>query len=99
MAKSGYNKRFFKPSPLTILDEPTASLDSFSEKNLYDLFKEMTEDTTAILISHRLGMASWADRIIVMEDGEMIEVGTHNELLQLDKKYASLIKLQKEYYC
>ncbi|NMM55477.1 ABC transporter ATP-binding protein [Paenibacillus aquistagni] len=85
-------------APLKILDEPTASLDPISESILYQEYEKMTKGNTTILISHRLGSTKLADEIFVIDDGCIVEKGTHEELLANDRLYADMFKSQKEWY-
>lgn len=91
--------RGYMRDPLIIaIDEPTASLDPMSEADVFRRFIEMTKGSTSILISHRVGSARIADRIIVMRNGKIVEQGTHDELLQKGGEYAELYKAQAQWY-
>lgn len=81
-----------------VLDEPTASIDPLKEMEMLLHFKDILKDRTAILISHRIGFARLADRIIMMDKGTVVESGTHDELLRQDGLYAKLFNAQKELY-
>lgn len=86
---------------LLILDEPTANLDVRAEAQLYDRFLELTgsdrgDPLTTVVISHRFSTVRRADRIVVLESGAVAEDGTHDELLALDGRYASLLRLQAD---
>ena len=87
-----------KNTDLYILDEPTAALDPKGEYEIYHLFNEISQDKTVILISHRLGSIKDSDIIFVMDNGELIEQGTHEELIQLSGAYATMFKNQSEWY-
>jgi ATP-binding cassette subfamily B protein len=77
-----------------VLDEPTANLDVRAEAAFFDRFLELTEGLTTILISHRFSTVRRADRIVVLEQGQVIEDGTHEKLLAADGRYAELFHLQ-----
>jgi len=80
-------------SPLLILDEATASIDSQSEKLLQEALNRLLENRTAVIIAHRLATIRKADKIIVLQDGRIIETGNHQELLELGGLYARLYSL------
>ena len=81
-----------------ILDEPTAYLDPLSEIEIYNLIYELADDRTVLFISHRLGFAKRANRIVVFDDGMVKEDGTHSTLLKLDGIYAQMYKQQESWY-
>ncbi len=83
---------------ILVLDEPTASMDAAAEAALFEHFRQLTGDKITILISHRFSTVRRADRIVVIEGGEISEHGTHEELLQLGGHYAVLFNLQAEGY-
>lgn len=87
-----------KDSKIVILDEPTASLDPLAEAKLYQDFLDLTGDKTTILISHRLGIATVVDRILVFDKGEIVEDGKHRELLNKGGVYAKLYRAQAKWY-
>ena len=80
-----------------ILDEPTAYLDPISEINFYNLVNSLAKNKTVIFISHRLGFAKSADKIIMLEEGRIIESGTHELLLSVNGKYSKIYNEQVEY--
>lgn len=88
----------FRDYSMIILDEPTASLDPIAEADVYYKFKEITADKISLIISHRIGSASIADRIILLKDGVVAENGTHEELMSLDGEYKALYHLQAQWY-
>jgi len=83
---------------LYILDEPTAALDPISEANLYRNFAELTEDKTTILVSHRLGITSIVDRILVFDKGKIVEDGNMKELLEKNGVFAEMYRAQAKWY-
>jgi ATP-binding cassette subfamily B protein len=83
---------------LYILDEPSASLDPIAESNLYKQFTNHLKDKTKIIVSHRLGACSFADKILVFDDGTIIENGSHNELMNIKGKYYEMYNAQRELY-
>ncbi len=83
---------------ILVLDEPTASMDPETEAEIFEHFRSLTEDKIAILISHRFSTVRRADLILVMEDGEIVERGSHNELIMLQGRYAKLFELQARGY-
>lgn len=91
-------RAFYSDSDILILDEPTASLDAIAEQQIFKQFEELTENKTSIFVSHRLSSATTADNIIVLEYGEIIEQGTHKELMQLQGKYYELFSTQARRY-
>src|SRR5690606_18818702 len=91
-------RAFIRGSELIVLDEPTAALDPNSESNLYEQFIEHSHGKTAIIISHRLGIARSADRIIVLKDGEIVEEGSHDRLLRNRGEYYEMWTRQASLY-
>ena len=81
-----------------VLDEPTAALDPLAEADLYARFAQLVDGRTAVFISHRLSSTRFCDRIILMEDGRIAEMGTHDELMALDGRYSQLFRVQAQYY-
>ena len=81
-----------------ILDEPTAAIDPIEEANIYRKFAEISEDKTSIIVTHRLGSAKIADKIIVMDEGEIIEEGSHHELMQARGEYWQMFTSQSKWY-
>jgi ATP-binding cassette subfamily B protein len=87
-------RAYMRDAQLLILDEPTAALDARAEYEVFQRFAELTKGRTAVLISHRFSTVRMADRILVLEKGEMLEIGSHEELLRAGGKYAELFQLQ-----
>lgn len=88
-------RAFAREASLLILDEPTSILDARAENELFIRYRELARGRTTILISHRFSTVSMADRIVVMEEGRIIECGNHRELVEKSGHYASLYSLQK----
>lgn len=91
-------RALYKDSPVVILDEPTASLDPIAENEIYSRFNSFTQNKTAIYISHRLSSCAFCSRIAVFDKAELVETGTHNELLNNSGKYSELWNAQAQYY-
>jgi ATP-binding cassette subfamily B protein len=88
----------YRDHALIILDEPTAAIDPIEETKLYKRFSDISRDKTAIIVTHRLGSARIADRILVLRDGQIDDVGTHEELISKGGYYAKLYESQAEWY-
>jgi len=96
--KIALSRMYMRDAPILILDEPTASLDAFAEYEIYKSFKNMARDRTLILISHRYSTVRLADRIVVLNDGIIVENGSHQELISRNGLYATMYKLQSQRY-
>ncbi|HRJ14965.1 MAG TPA: ATP-binding cassette domain-containing protein, partial [Saprospiraceae bacterium] len=91
-------RAYMRDAQLLILDEPTAALDARAEHEVFLRFSELIEGRTAVLISHRFSTVRMADRILFLENGSLLELGSHEELLAQDGKYAELFRLQAKGY-
>ncbi|MBU3128843.1 ABC transporter ATP-binding protein [Clostridium tagluense] len=91
-------RAIISPSPLRILDEPTAALDPISESNIYEKFEEISRGGTTIFISHRLGSTKLSDEIFVLGNGQVVESGNHNELISKNGVYTEMYESQKGWY-
>lgn len=89
---------FYRSHELIVLDEPTAAIDPLEETRIYEQFMKITDNKTAIIVTHRLGSAQIADRIIVLDQGEVVENGTHEQLLQAGGKYEQMFRAQAQWY-
>jgi ATP-binding cassette subfamily B protein len=96
--KIALGRAFMRDCELLVLDEPTAALDAENELRVFQQFRTLIADKTAVLISHRFSTVRMADRIFVIDDGRISEQGTHGELLALGGTYARLFTLQAESY-
>jgi ATP-binding cassette subfamily B protein len=96
--KIALGRAYMRDAQLLILDEPTAALDARAEYEVFQRFTELTSGKTAVLISHRFSTVRMADRILVLEHGNHLESGTHEELLVLGGRYAELFNLQAAGY-
>jgi ATP-binding cassette, subfamily B, bacterial len=91
-------RAYMRDAQVLILDEPTASLDARAEFEVFQRFAELTRDHMAVLISHRFSTVRMADRILVLAGGEIVEQGTHQQLLAASGRYAELFELQAAGY-
>ena len=91
-------RALYKDAPLVILDEPTSALDPVSEYEIYKKFDEMVEDKTSIYISHRMSSCRFCDNILVFDDGQIVEQGSHDALLLNKGLYSELWNAQAQYY-
>ncbi len=91
-------RAFYSHSDILILDEPTASLDPMAEQEIFNQFDEMRRDKTTIFVSHRLSSATVASKIVVLEYGELVEEGTHRELMAKKGRYFELFTTQASRY-
>lgn len=88
----------FRPSEFIVLDEPTAAIDPIEESKLYQQFKEIVADRCAVIVTHRLASTKFADRIILMDSGQILEEGSHEELMEKRGKYYSMWQAQAAWY-
>jgi ATP-binding cassette subfamily B protein len=91
-------RAYMRDSELLILDEPTAALDARAEYEVFQRFSELTRGKMALLISHRFSTVRMADRIIVIENGELLESGSHETLMAKKGRYAELFQMQARGY-
>ncbi len=96
--KIALGRAYMRDAQLLILDEPTAALDARAEYEVFQRFNELTRGKTAVLISHRFSTVRMADRILVIENGQFVEIGAHDELLAKGGRYAELFRLQAAGY-
>ena len=91
-------RAYMKDAKVMILDEPTSALDAKAESDVFDRFIGLTKDKTSIIISHRFSTVRQADKILVLDEGRVLEMGTHEALMANQSLYADLFKLQAEGY-
>jgi ABC-type multidrug transport system fused ATPase/permease subunit len=88
-------RAIYKNPPILILDEATSSLDTVSERLVQDAINNLMKNRTSIVIAHRLSTVQNADKIIVLEQGEIVEQGTHASLINLNGRYKKLVEMQQ----
>ena len=91
-------RAYMKEAQILILDEPTSALDARAEYSVFQRFAELSKGKTAVLISHRFSTVRMADRILVLDKGQIIEMGSHEELIKKNGHYAELFLLQAKGY-
>ena len=97
--KLAISRSFFKDdAKIYIMDEPTSALDPIVENTVLENFMKETENKTAIIISHRLSLCKKVDRVVYMEDGKIVEDGSHSQLIKQKGKYAEMFKNQQKWY-
>lgn len=89
---------FYRDCDIIILDEPTSAIDPIEEANVYRKFVEISKGKTTIIITHRLGAVKIASRIVVMKSGQIVEDGTHSQLMDANGEYAEMYNLQRQWY-
>ncbi len=98
LQKLAIARSLYKDSPVIVLDEPTAALDPYAEEEVYEKFNELTSGRSTVYISHRLSSCKFCDRILFIDDGRIVENGSHNELMNSNGKYAEMFTLQAIQY-
>ena len=91
-------RALYRQPKFILLDEPTAALDALAESEIYEMYSTILEGKTALFISHRLASTRFCDDIILLENGQIKEQGTHDELMAADGTYADLFEVQSKYY-
>ena len=91
-------RALYRNPSLLLLDEPTAALDALAEKEIYEIYNEVLKGVTSLFISHRLASTRFCSRIILLEEGKIIEEGNHDTLMDKKGVYYELFKVQSKYY-
>ena len=88
----------YRTNSIIVLDEPTAAVDPIEEERVYNQFKRLSKDKCSILVTHRLASAKFANRIVVMDKGKIVDIGCHDELVERKSKYATMWEAQSAWY-
>lgn len=88
----------YRGNGFIVLDEPTSAIDPIEETKIYKQFARLAEGKCALVVTHRIGSTRLADRIIVMDSGEIVDVGTHEELIARPGQYARMWEAQAQWY-
>jgi ATP-binding cassette subfamily B protein len=96
--KIGLSRAFMTSAQILILDEPTAAIDAIAEHDLFQRFRQLTQGKMTFLVSHRFSTVRMADRIVVLDKGEIVEVGSHTELIAKQGIYERMFHLQAANY-
>lgn len=92
------SRALYRESNYIVLDEPTSAIDPLEEARIYKNFAEITKGKSALIVTHRLGSAKLADRVVVLKKGKIVESGTHSELMELKGEYTRLYEMQQQLY-
>ena len=96
--KLAISRALYKDAAVIILDEPTSALDPIAEQQVYEQYASLMKGKTSVFISHRLASTRFCERILLIDEGEIIEMGSHDELMSLGGKYAEMFEIQSQYY-
>ena len=91
-------KAMYKDGPMLILDEPTSALDPIAESRIYEEYNQLADKKTAVFISHRLASTKFCDRILFLDNGQIVEEGSHDQLMKNGGKYREIFDIQSHYY-
>ena len=89
---------YYRDREIVFVDEPTSAIDPLEELNIYQKLLELTKDKTVVVVTHRLGVAKNADKILVLEDGKLVETGTFEELQKMNGVFAKMWEEQAKWY-
>ena len=92
------SRGYYRDHDIILLDEPTAAIDPIEESRIYEQFSVLSKGKTTIVITHRLGSIKYADKILVMKNGEIAEYGTHSELMADNGVFANMYRMQRKWY-
>ena len=98
MQRLAIARAIYKDAPVLVLDEPTSALDPKAEYEIYSSFQRISKNKTAVYISHRMSSIKFSDKIAVFKDGEILEYGTHDRLMERNGLYCELYSLQAGLY-
>ena len=98
MQKLVLARALYRNAPIMVLDEPTSALDPIAEADIYEKYNQLTIEKTSLFISHRLASTKFCDRILFLENGKIVEDGSHTELINQKGKYAEMFDIQSHYY-
>ena len=88
----------YRENGFIVLDEPTSAIDPIEEIKIYKQFARLAEGKSALIVTHRIGSAKLADRIVVMDAGRIVDIGTHEELIARSGQYAKMWEAQAQWY-
>lgn len=91
-------RALYQDGAVLVLDEPTAALDPIAESQVYEAYQAYSQGKTSVFISHRLASTGFSDRIVLLENGKIVEMGTHQELMEQNGPYAEMFRIQGSYY-
>ena len=91
-------RALYQNGAVLVLDEPTAALDPIAESQVYDAYQEYSHGRTSIFISHRLASTGFSDRIALLDEGKIVDIGSHQELMESNGRYAEMFRIQSSYY-
>lgn len=91
-------RALYKDAPVLVLDEPTAALDAIAENEVYQEYAQLASGKTSLFISHRLASTRFCDAILFMDHGQVLESGTHDQLIANNGRYAQMYHIQSKYY-
>ena len=89
-------RAFLKPAPILLLDEATSALDAVTEANIAKSLNKLSENTTTIVVAHKLSSIKDANMIFVLDEGNLVEFGTHSDLIKKKKYYATMVNAQNK---